>query len=164
MPLCAIMTPRDRISLHDAVKSYLFNSQIVTLPSGEMALIAPLECEENNRVLEFLQEVQADSGNPISQIHYLDLRGSMRNGGGPACLRLRVVLGDEAWTEGVVEGVKITPANADILEKWIKRHYREELYPAEMATLEFLEESQRALDELTQIMGLGSLYPFQKIT
>ncbi len=33
--------------------------------------------------------------NPISAMQVLDLRESMANGGGPACLRLRVVLTEE---------------------------------------------------------------------
>src|SRR5581483_10057865 len=87
------------LSLADAVQSYVFNSQLVTLPDGSMALIAPAECRENPRVQAFLNRVLSED-NPIRAVHYLDVRQSMCNGGGPACLRLRVVL-----TEGQLAAV-----------------------------------------------------------
>jgi succinylarginine dihydrolase len=79
------------LSLADAVATYLFNSQIVTLPDGTMSLIAPIECREHAGVQAYLRKVLG-SGCPIKSVHYVDLRQSMNNGGGPACLRLRVVL------------------------------------------------------------------------
>ena len=84
----------DELTLDEAVKSYLFNSQIVTLPAGGMALILPHEVEETPRAKAFVDRVLATNG-PIREAHYFDLRQSMRNGGGPACLRLRVVLTED---------------------------------------------------------------------
>ena len=85
-----IEVPAARVSLADAVSSYLFNSQLVTLPAGGMALILPGEARENARVWAWLQELLAGNG-PVRAVHVMDVRESMRNGGGPACLRLRVV-------------------------------------------------------------------------
>lgn len=90
-----IEVPAARVSLADAVSSYLFNSQLVTLPEGGMALILPGEARENARVWAWLQELLAGNG-PIRAAHVLDVRESMRNGGGPACLRLRVAVDDAA--------------------------------------------------------------------
>jgi hypothetical protein len=81
------------VSVQDAVKSYLFNTQILTLPSGEMAIIAPTECRDNPAVSAYLARL-VTLGTPIKDVHYMDVKQSMRNGGGPACLRLRVAMND----------------------------------------------------------------------
>ena len=85
-----IMVPADRVSLADAIQSYLFNAQLVTLPDGGMALILPSEAQDNARVWGWLSEMVAGNG-PIRKLVPVDVRQSMANGGGPACLRLRVV-------------------------------------------------------------------------
>jgi len=86
--LYLIEVSESEVPLADAISTYLFNSQIVTLPAGSMALIAPMECKENAKVGAFVDRLLT-SGGPIRAVHYMDLRQSMNNGGGPACLRLR---------------------------------------------------------------------------
>ena len=91
LPEAEIVTvPAASVSLQDAISSYLFNAQLVTLPAGEMALIVPLEATETPSVSAYLEQLTAGNG-PIRQIVPVDVRQSMANGGGPACLRLRVV-------------------------------------------------------------------------
>ena len=85
-----VEVPADRVSLADAIASYLFNAQLVTLPDGTMALIVPGEARDNAAVWAWLQEMIAGNG-PIRRVEVVDVRQSMANGGGPACLRLRVV-------------------------------------------------------------------------
>jgi succinylarginine dihydrolase len=85
-----IEVPESAVGLADAIQSYLFNAQLATLPSGEMALILPSECQDNARVWAWLQSLIAGNG-PIRRLIPVDVRQSMANGGGPACLRLRVV-------------------------------------------------------------------------
>jgi len=85
-----IEVPASAVSLADAISSYLFNAQLVTLPSGGMALVLPSEAQDNIRVWNWLQALIATNG-PIRQLIPVDVRQSMANGGGPACLRLRVV-------------------------------------------------------------------------
>ncbi len=80
-----------QVPLEDAVATYLFNSQLVDRAQGGLLLVAPAECRENARVSAFLDGLVADGG-PIREVVAFDLRQSMRNGGGPACLRLRVAL------------------------------------------------------------------------
>src|SRR5207237_7227857 len=77
-----------------AVATYPFNSQLLTLPDGSMVILAPLEAAEEPRARAYLESVTA-SGGPVKNVRYLDLRDSMENGGGPACLRQRIVLRDE---------------------------------------------------------------------
>lgn len=154
-----IRVSEDEVPLEDAVKSYLFNSQLITLPSNKMVLIAPSECETTASVKKYL-EAQMESGEFLSDVHYPQLRQSMRNGGGPACLRLRVVLNEEE-IKLCAPGVFLDDKKQKELENWVVKHYREKLEPADLADPKLLEESRTALDTLTQILGLGSLYPFQ---
>ncbi|MFP3275581.1 MAG: N-succinylarginine dihydrolase, partial [Paraburkholderia sp.] len=144
----------------DAVTSYLFNSQLLTRPDGKQVLVVPQECRENERVAAYLDGLTSHSG-PIDDVLVFDLRESMKNGGGPACLRLRVVL-SEAERAGVTPGVWINDTLFGRLDAWIEKHYRDRLAPADLTDPSLLRESRTALDELTQILGLGSLYDFQR--
>jgi succinylarginine dihydrolase len=152
------------ISLDEAVKSYLFNSQIVSLPHsgsdfGGMALILPHEAEETPRAKAFVDRVLAGNG-PIRQAHYLDLRQSMRNGGGPACLRLRVVL-TEAELAALGAGVILDEAKVAALEEIVKRRYRDRLALGDLADAALLDESRTALNEIGQLLRLGPVHDFQ---
>jgi succinylarginine dihydrolase len=98
---------------------------------------------------------------PIDDLLVFDLRESMKNGGGPACLRLRVVL-NEQERAAVKSGVWIDDKLFGRLDAWIETHYRDRLAPSDLADPSLLVESRTALDELTQILGVGSLYDFQR--
>ncbi|HEX4872821.1 MAG TPA: N-succinylarginine dihydrolase [Nevskiaceae bacterium] len=151
----------DEVSLDEAVRSYLFNSQLVCPPAGGMQLVVARECAEVPAVWARLQALVADPANPVSGLQVFDLRQSMRNGGGPACLRLRVVL-DPAQRAAVHPGSWATPARLDALEAWVRQHYRERLVLADLADPQLLDETRTALDRLTQILALGSVYDFQR--
>ena len=148
-----VEVPDAEISLADAVRSYLFNSQLVTLPDGTMALICPAECGEITSTREFLARLP-DLATPIRAVHFVDIRQSMNNGGGPACLRLRVVL-TEAEQAAAAPGVFLTNALYEALCAWVQRHYRDRLSPDDLADPKLLEESRTALDELTKILGIN---------
>ena len=158
--LNVIEVPDARVSVGDAVTSYLFNSQLLARADGGDVLVVPQECRENPRVSLYLDDLLA-SGGPIGEVLVFDLRESMKNGGGPACLRLRVVL-NEAERQAVNPGVWIDDALFARLDAWIGKHYRDRLAPSDLADPSLLLESRTALDELTQILGLGSLYDFQR--
>ena len=151
---------REALSVEEAVRSYLFNSQIVTRSSGGMALILPSEAEETPRAKAFVDEVLAANG-PIREAHYLDLRQSMRNGGGPACLRLRVVL-TEAELAVLGAGVVLDPNKLASLEDVVRRHYRDRLSFGDLGDPALLQESRAALDAFSQILDLGSIHDFQR--
>ena len=155
-----IRVPSCAVPLKDAVKSYLFNSQLVTIAPGEMALIAPSDCAETPRVRDFVRELIDRGTTPVQQVHYFDLKQSMRNGGGPACLRLRVVLND-AEIAALPPGLFLSDRSYQKLTAWVKKHYREKLTSADLADPALLEENRRALEELTRLLGLGRIYPFQ---
>ncbi|WP_131775671.1 N-succinylarginine dihydrolase [Legionella impletisoli] len=163
-PLHLLVVNSSRIPVAEAVSSYLFNSQLVTLPNKHkksMALIAPIECEENQSINHYIRELISDVDNPIDHVHYIDLKQSMRNGGGPACLRLRVPL-LEPELNAMHQGILVDDGLLDKLIEWVKRHYRTELLADDLSDPTLIEESFSALDELTQILELGSLYPFQR--
>jgi len=152
---------RKQISLAEAVNSYLFNSQLITLPgTQEMILIAPTECAMQNKINQVIDELIADPSNPITKVYYLDLKQSMRNGGGPACLRLRVPL-NATELAAMHQPVLVTETLLDILDNWVTKHYRTELQSSDLDDPSLIDESYRALDELTQILQLGAIYPFQ---
>lgn len=154
-----IEVPDAQVPLADAVSSYLFNSQILR-PSGanRQLLLAPLEAAEtpsSARACEML----ADSGGPIGEASFVDLRESMQNGGGPACLRLRVVLTGE---ERAAARLMLTPTLHARLVDWVERRYRDDLAPSDLGDPSLLRESRAALDELTGILEIGAFYAFQR--
>lgn len=159
-PMYFIKVPEDKVSIQDAVASYLFNSQLISLNDENMALIAPTECKESRPVQRMLDEIIYTQKNPINAVHYLDLRQSMRNGGGPACLRLRVTL-SELELAAIQQEVLFTEKLYNKLKDWVQKHYRDRLHPQDLADPQLLQESRQALDELTKILNLGSIYPFQ---
>jgi succinylarginine dihydrolase len=162
-PIHFIRASETDFALAEAISTYLFNSQLISLPDGGMLLLAPSECQESDPARIFLERIAEDPANPVKRVEYANLRQSMRNGGGPACLRLRVVLTPPEF-ESVAQGSRIILDQAlhDELKAWIQRNYRERILPSDLADPELLRESRAALDELTQILSLGSIYAFQR--
>lgn len=156
----SVEVPTAQVSVADAVGTYLFNSQLLSKPDGKMMIVVPEESRQNQRVWDYLSSLVSNSG-PINEVKVFDLRESMRNGGGPACLRLRVVLTD-AELQAVAPGVLMNESLFLTLNNWVERHYRDRLTEADLADPQLLIENRQALDELTRIMGLGSIYPFQQ--
>jgi succinylarginine dihydrolase len=157
-----VEVPLAEVPIADAIKAYLFNSMLVQMPhESRLTLIAPLETQENTATKNYCDKLVASNG-PIGEVRYVDVRQSMRNGGGPACLRLRVTLTEAEWAQ-VNEGNKFSPARYEALKAWINKHYRESLSPGDTRDVKLMTESFAALDELTEIMGLGAgFYPFQR--
>ncbi|MGJ3626008.1 N-succinylarginine dihydrolase [Sphingomonas sp. MMS24-JH45] len=84
-----VEVPAAEVSLADAIGSYLFNAQLVTA-GGETVLVVPGEARANAAVWSWIERHLAGNG-PIRRVEVVDVRKSMANGGGPACLRMRVV-------------------------------------------------------------------------
>ena len=136
----------------DAVESYLFNSQIVTRPDGTMSLICPSDCEKIPAARACTEKI-IKLDNPISEVYFLDLRQSMNNGGGPACLRLRVAL-NETQQSLMHQGVVLTDKLYEQLVEWVRHHYRDEICPDDLRDPNLIEETRAAFDELTRILKL----------
>ncbi|HTJ82285.1 MAG TPA: N-succinylarginine dihydrolase [Polyangiaceae bacterium] len=160
--LVSVWATETELPLADAVQSYVFNSQIVTTGRDPltMTLVAPIETRENPRARAFVEKVVASAG-PVSDVVYLDVRQSMKNGGGPACLRQRIPLAED--DVALLGGrVVLDDSLFDDLSAWVRRHYRDRLLPADLADPALWRESMTALDELTKILRLGSVYDFQE--
>lgn len=154
--LQAVRVDTGAVAVADAVASYLFNSQLLSKQDGRMALVIPQECQENAAVARYLEGL-AGSGGPVDELIHFDLRQSMRNGGGPACLRLRVALTDEE-AAAMHQGVRMTETLYHTLAAWVDRHYRDRLEPADLADPALALEVHAALEELSRILGLPGLY------
>ena len=134
------------------IRTYLFNAQLVTLPSGEMALIVPSECRESENVWAFCQQMIGSNG-PIRQVIPVDVRQSMANGGGPACLRLRVVA-DPATVD---PRFLLDDAKADRIEAVIARAWPESIAPDRLGTAALADEVREARGALLETLDLGEL-------
>ncbi|HMA30765.1 MAG TPA: N-succinylarginine dihydrolase, partial [Casimicrobiaceae bacterium] len=155
----AIVVRETELPLADAVATYLFNSQLIERPDGRFLLAASAECRAHRAASEVLDRLMSGGG-PVAEVLAFDLRQSMRNGGGPACLRLRVPL-TPAEHAAIRGRVVLDDRLATALEAWIRRHYRDRLDPTDLRDPALLDESRRALDELTRLLELPSVYPFQ---
>lgn len=158
--LFVLTVDEKNVPVQDAVKSYLFNTQLLSLGDKKMVIIAPNECQETPTVKTELDKIQADNHNFIDSIEYFDLRQSMNNGGGPACLRLRVVLNEEE-ANNMNQKTILTDSLYTQLVDWVNKNYRDKLHIEDLRDTSLLNECRTALDELTQILGLGSVYDFQ---
>ena len=148
------------LGIDDAVATYLFNSQLIARDSGAFLLVAPAECNEHAGVRALLDRL-ISGASPIEEVITFDLRQSMHNGGGPACLRLRVELSD-VERAAIRANVFLDEALANALDDWIRRHYRDRLAPDDLGDPALLDESRRALDELSTMLRLPAIYPFQR--
>jgi succinylarginine dihydrolase len=154
--LAPVRVATSDVPVADAVTSYLFNSQLLSKADGAMALVVPHECRENAAVSRYLDGLIA-SGGPIDELIEFDLRQSMRNGGGPACLRLRVALTD-VEAAAMHQGVVMTEDLYGRLVPWVEAHYRDRLAPADLADPMLARECASAMEDLSRILGLPGLY------
>jgi len=123
--------------------------------------VVPSECQEREAVWNTIQNFILAGNNPIGEVIVKDVKQSMRNGGGPACLRLRVVL-SEAERAALTGRVLLNEALYSDLTAWVNRHYRDRLATDDLADPQLATEVLTALDELTQLLNIGSVYPFQQ--
>jgi succinylarginine dihydrolase len=106
------------VPLEDAISSYLFNAQLVTPPDGQMTLVVPTEARETPSVWTWVER-HLNSNGPIRRVEVVDVRQSMANGGGPACLRLRVVADPAAVDPRfLVDDSKLDAVAEVIRAKW----------------------------------------------
>lgn len=147
-----IIVPSNCVSLADAIQSYLFNAQLVTLPDGGMALILPSEAQEHERVWGWLTEMVAGNG-PIRKLAPVDVRQSMANGGGPACLRLRVV----ADPSTVDPRFMADEAKLDQIADVVAKYWPDAIVPENLADAALLESVRTARVELLKATHLECL-------
>jgi len=148
------------ISLDDLVSSYLLNSQLITVDNNEMMMLLPEEVQNHPNCMRWLDEIQSSS--PIKYLEFVDIRQSMMNGGGPACLRFKAVVNNDEF-DRLNERFLLSPTKLMDLRTLVSKHYRDKLHPEDLLDIKFMQESYTFLDELTQLLDLGNIYNFQRI-
>ncbi|HKP33920.1 MAG TPA: N-succinylarginine dihydrolase, partial [Sphingomicrobium sp.] len=147
-----VEVPAADVPIADAVRSYLFNAQLVTPPDGEPALIVPNEARETPSVWRWIERHLAGNG-PIRRVEVVDVRQSMANGGGPACLRLRVVA-DPATVD---PRFLVDHAKLDRLAEVIGRHWPEAIHHEELQQPALIADIERARADLLEALDLLEL-------
>ncbi|MEL7189633.1 MAG: N-succinylarginine dihydrolase [Pseudomonadota bacterium] len=147
-----VEVPSASVSLKEAIRTYLFNAQLLTLPDGTMALIVPEECRESPSVWAYCEAMMASNG-PIREVISVDVRQSMANGGGPACLRLRVVC-DPATVD---PRFLLDEAKADLLDKVISQTWPEQIDPADLGSETLAQSVIAARSALLDALNLHEL-------
>jgi len=147
-----VIVPASAVSLSDAIRSYLFNAQLLSLPTGEMGLVIPTEAWEMPSVRAWLDAMLATNG-PIRRVLPVDVRQSMANGGGPACLRLRVVA-DPATVD---PRFLLDPARIDRLAYVVAQTWPEQIDPADIGKASLAQTVRAARDALLDAMALVEL-------
>lgn len=147
-----VEVPAAEVSLADAISSYLFNAQLVTPPDGQTTLIVPSEARETPAVWAWLQKHVAGNG-PIRRVEVVDVRQSMANGGGPACLRLRVV-GDPATVD---PRFLVDDAWLDRIAEVVRQHWPVEIRNSELKEAALIEQVERARSALLDALDLSEL-------
>ena len=150
--LHVVEVPASAVSLEEAIRTYLFNAQLVSLPSGEMALVVPSECQESASVWAWCERMLASNG-PIRQVIPVDVRQSMANGGGPACLRLRVVA-DPATVDA---RFLLDEAKAQRIESVIAQAWPERIEPEEIGSEKLAKTVIEAREALLAVLSLDEL-------
>lgn len=140
------------VPLEDAVRSYLFNAQLVTPPDGEMTLIVPSEVRETKSIWKWLEGHLAGNG-PIRRVEIVDVRQSMANGGGPACLRLRVIADPSDIDQRFLVDVPKLDRIADVIE----RNWPSQIHHSELQQPALISEIERVRAVLLEEVGLSEL-------
>ncbi|MGQ0559470.1 MAG: N-succinylarginine dihydrolase [Sphingosinicella sp.] len=147
-----IEVPAAAVSLAEAVATYLFNAQLVTLPGGVMALILPEEACQSVPVWTWLRQM-VDGNGPIRELSVVDVRQSMANGGGPACLRLRVAA-DPATVDA---RFLVDERRLDRIAACVEQCWPEQISPDDLKRPELIEAIEQARSELLRLLDLGEL-------
>ena len=154
LPQAAIIeVPASAVSVEDAIASYLFNAQLVTPPDGQMTLVVPTEARETPSVWGWLQTLVAGNG-PIRELQVIDVRESMRNGGGPACLRLRVAV-DEAAKAAIDPRFLLDAPKWEALHRLVEAHWPEAIGPTDLGNPALWAEARAARRALLRHLQLG---------
>ncbi len=147
-----VEVPSDAVSIEEAIRTYLFNAQLVTQPDGTMALIAPEECRESASVWAYCERMMAGNG-PIKHVIPVDVRQSMANGGGPACLRLRVVC-----DPGTVDPrFLLSEATADTIAGILSHYWPEQIDPSDLGSESLAKTVVAARAALLAALDLSQL-------
>jgi len=153
-----IRVTEQQVPINVAVDTYLFNSQLVEYEDGHL-LLAPIRCRRNALVRKYIQSI-VGKNKFIKKVRYINLEQSLHNGGGPACLRLRVAMTNSEYNS-LHNGIKFTDTLHLRLRTWVKKYYETNLIYDDLFVPSYIKKCKLALNELTEILQLGNIYPFQ---
>lgn len=147
-----VEVPTAEVSLEEAIRSYLFNAQLVTRPDGGNSLVVPEEVRETPSVWGWLQRHLAGNG-AIRDVEVVDVRQSMANGGGPACLRLRVVCDPEQ----VDPRFLVDERKLERLAEVVAHHWPKEIAVEELGAPALIRDVEGARLALLEACDLAEL-------
>lgn len=158
-PLIRREVSEAELSLEDAVRSYFFNSQIVSpdrtqnssLP--QMVLICPQQCSEISSARKLVEGLIADTSCPIEEVRYVSLAESMANGGGPACLRLRVPV-DASLLGAIPTRLRVSSETIDKLSTLIEKYYPEQLRLEDFLEAELVDQLESVSEQMRSAFGI----------
>jgi succinylarginine dihydrolase len=148
--LIRIEVPQSSLSIEGAVNTYLFNSQIVTGPTGKPVIVCTSQVRAHADA-QSLVEQWCESG-LFAEVHYVDLTQSMSGGGGPACLRLRVPMAAAA-VNAIPSSAQWSEAIDAILREVIAKYYVAHLTLEDLSRVEFHEHAQQAFRRIAEILA-----------
>jgi succinylarginine dihydrolase len=154
-----VQIPADDLSVEECVKTYLFNSQLVTLPAGGVLMLCPVACRESTAARAAIDRLQHELPDFRIMPEFVDLEESLANGGGPACLRLRVAVNDAQLAE--LRPALVDASLLDELETTIGVAYRDRLTIRDLEDPGFGQECQTALERIARLLGHDNVYSFQ---
>ena len=148
----------NEIPLIDIIKSYLLNSQLVSTTDGEMLMVLPADVRNFDNCMQWIDKTKQIS--PVKKFEFVDIKQSMMNGGGPACLRLKVLMNNKEL-EGVNKNFILDDNKVEQIKHLIQSFYRDRILPDDLKDPDLLDEFQMILDQYTQIFDLENFYSFQ---
>ncbi|SEI00219.1 succinylarginine dihydrolase [Rheinheimera pacifica] len=149
--ICCVEIKAEEFSLEHALKTYFFNSEFISGKDGGLVLVMSKSCQHDAKVQVQLDRIQTAYSKEIKTM-YVDLDDSLRNGGGPACLRLRVQLNQEQFS-AIPSQFLLTQNKLEALQEVVTRFYRESLSYEDVLTEIFQRNLQPVYTKLEQILG-----------
>jgi succinylarginine dihydrolase len=114
--------------------------------------VVPSEAWDSASVRHWLDATLAGNG-PIRRVIPVDVRQSMANGGGPACLRLRVVA-DPATID---PRFLVDDAKLDWVADVVRRHWPEQIHHDDLQSAALIGDVEGARAALLEALDLGQL-------
>lgn len=147
-PLTIIEVSSRAMCLEEAVKSYVFNSQLIKKANGDIILLAPLTAKKYPSAKRLLAKLLKQSH--IKQVHYVPLEESMNNGGGPACLRLAMNL-EKDIIQKIPKSYIFSIKRYHLLVEFVKTHYPDWIVLRHFKDPDFIQELHDIVKKLNNL-------------
>ena len=147
--LTIIQVSSEQLSLKEALDTYFFNSQFIKDQDGNVHLICAQQCNNHPKVSLLVDDLIAQK--VIEKVHYISLSESMMNGGGPACLRLRLPLTSKEFSN-IPNCFKFSDEKYQEMVHFVHQFYPNQVRLADFIQINFLKKMNQLFD------GLYSLF------